>query len=284
MTKDQPGWLRRNANRVINPDEQTEAQARRAPWILLTAVLVLVVLAIGVWALRVFVFEPSQQTATPPAAAPTASATSPQQSEAAPVTPEPTMVAGDGCSLNNTNQDITNTPPTATRWIVERWAVLPEVSGAGPCFERDGYRAGFAHTQTGAVLAAYHYLVHGNTASPDAGTRGLLDYAVLEGPLKAAILQDVDDVENGVKVRVPDSDFAGAVLQGYRIVGYESNTAVIEVSLGKEGASSGSLTAKLVWQDGDWRIDPASANEWSSPARNVPTQGFVLWSSSGTSQ
>lgn len=268
MAKENPGWLSRNTNRIARPEEQSPEQAKRAPWILLAFLALLVVVAVGVWALRVFWFEPSQ----------TAEPTPQSTSSSAPVeTTTPTVPDGT-CTLDNTDRDISTTPPEAAQWIVDRWAVLPVVDSAGPCVDRDGYRVGFAHTQTGALLATYHYLVHGNTSSPDAGTRGLLEYAVLEGPLKAEILQDVDDVENGVKVRVPDTDFNGVRFLGYRVVSFEGDRAVIEVLLGKDGASSGSLTAKLVWRDGDWRIDPASANEWSSPQRNVSSQGFVVWS------
>jgi len=267
MPKDNPGWWSRNANRVARPEQQTSEQAKRAPWVLLAFIALIVLVAVGVWALRVFWFEPSQTAGPTP---------QPSASEA-PAEPSAPPAENGTCTLDTTDRDISSTPPEATRWVVERWAALPEVDGAGPCVEVDDYRVGFAPTQTGAVLATYHYLVHGNTGSPDAGTRGLLEHAVLDGPLKAAILQDVDDVENGVEVRVPDSNFAGVQFLGYRVVSFDDDQAVIEVLLGKDGATSGSLTAKLVWQDDDWRIDPASANEWSSTQRNVSAQGFVLW-------
>lgn len=266
MSKESPGWWRRNVSRVTHPEEQTAEQAKRAPWILLAFLALIVIVAVGVWALRVFWFEPSQTAEPKP------------PSSSAPVKSSPTATPGESCTLDETDRDISTTPPNATQWVVERWAVLPVVEGAGPCAERDGFRVGFAHTQTGALLATYHYLVHGNTGAPDAGTRGLLEYAVLDGALKDAILKDVDDVENGVKVRVPDSDFNGVRFEGYRVVSFDHAQAVVEVRLGKDGASSGSLTAKLVWRDDDWRIDPASANEWSSPKQNVSAQGFVPWS------
>lgn len=268
MAKDNPGWWSRNADRIVHPEEQTPEQAKRAPWILLAFLALIVIVAVGVWALRVFWFEPSQ-TADP---APRPSSSSAPEETTTPTAPDGT------CTLDNTDRDISTKPPAATQWVIDRWAALPVVEGAGPCTERDGYRVGFAHTQTGALLATYHYLVHGNTSSPDDGTRELLEYAVLAGALKTEILQDVEDVENGVKVRVPDSDFNGVRFLGYRVVSYDGDQAVIEALLGKDGAASGSLTAKLVWQDGDWRIDPASANEWSSPQRNVSSQGFVAWS------
>jgi len=268
MSKENPGWFRRNVNRAVNPEDQTEEQAKRAPWVLLAVLAAIIVVAAAVWALRVFVFEPSQNPAPQP--------TTSQEPSADPV-------ETGACELDNTDRDISTTPPETTRWVVERWAVLPEVDGAGPCTEGDEYRVGFAHTQTGAVLAVYHYFVHGIPASPDAGTRGLLEHALLDGPMKDSILQEVDDVENGVEVRVPDEQYAGVEFGGYRVVSYDSDTAVIEVLIGND-SSTGSLTTKLVWQDGDWRIDPASASAWGTTQSDVSTQGFVLWTPQSSEQ
>ena len=271
MSKQDPGWFRRNVNRAVRPEDQTEEQAKRAPWVLVTVLAAIIVVAAGVWALRVFVFEPSQTATPPPQPAATSSAPAEEPEESG------------TCKLDNTQRDISNTPPEVSRWVVERWAALPEVDGAGPCVERDGYRVGFAPTQAGAVLATYHYFVHGIPASPDAGTRGLLDYALLDGPLKAGILQQVDDVENGVQPRVGDDEYTGVQLRGYRIVSFEETEAVIELLIGND-AGAGSMTAKLIWEDGDWRIDPASANGWGATQRNVSAQGFVPWTAQAGGQ
>lgn len=269
MPKDNPGWWSRNVNRVAHPEEQSPEQAKRAPWILLAFVALVVIVAVGVWALRVFWFEPSQ----------TAEPTPQPSSSSAPVqTPTPTDPDGT-CTLDNTDRDISTTPPEATQWVIERWAPLPVVDGAGPCIERDGYRVGFAHTQTGALLATYHYVVHGNIDAPGKGTRALLDYALLDGPLKDETLQHVEAVENGSKVRTPDSDLAKIQFMGYRIVAFDGDSAVVELRAGVPQSAPGSLTVKLVWKDGDWRIDPASGSDWVSSDRNVAAQGFVPWSS-----
>lgn len=264
MSKQNPGWFRRNVTRSIRPENQTEEQAKRAPWVLLAVLAAIILVAVGVWALRVFVFEPAENSA--PAPQPTSSSAAPSEE------PEDTGT----CELDNTDRDISTTPPEASRWVVERWAALPEVDGAGPCTEGEAYRVGFAQTQTGAVLATYHYFVHGIPGSQDAGTRGLLEHALLDGPLKEGILQQVDDVKNGVEVSIPDEQYAGVQLRGYRVVAFDQDTAVIELLIGNN-SSSGSMTTKFVWKDGDWRIDPASANGWGTTQKNVSEQGFVLW-------
>ncbi|MCK2028088.1 hypothetical protein KZC56_17460, partial [Microbacterium sp. SSW1-47] len=92
-------------------------------------------------------------------------------------------------------------------------------------------------------------------------------------------LQHVEAVENGAKVRTPDSDLAKIQFLGYRIVAFDGDSAVVELRAGVPQSAPGSLTVKLVWKDGDWRIDPASGSDWVSSDRNVAAQGFVPWSS-----
>lgn len=274
MAKDNPGWWSRNADRIVHPEEQTPEQAKRAPWILLAFLALIVIVAVGVWALRMFWFEPSQ-TADP---APRPSSSSAPEETTTPTAPDGT------CKLDNTDRDISTKPPAATQWVIERWAALPIVDGAGPCTERDGYRVGFAQTQTGALLATYHYVVHGNVDAPGKGTRALLEYALLDGPLKDETLQHVEAVENGAKVRTPDADLASIQFMGYRIVAFDDESAVIELRAGVPDQAAGSLSVKLVWKDGDWRIDPASGSDWVSSQRNVATQGFVPWSATSGGQ
>lgn len=266
MSKNDPGWVRRNVDRTVRPDRQSPEQAKRAPWVLLAVFAAIILIAAGVWALRVFVFEPSQAQPAPVAT----------ETENAP-DPEPSTDTGADSCLDNTEKDISGSAPTASRWVVERWAAIPEVEGAGPCDDRGNFRVGFAHTQTGAVLATYHYFLHGIPASADAGTEALLDYALIDGPLKDSILQQVVDVENGVEARVPDSQYSGVELGGYKIQSYADDAAVIEL-LVQNASAAGSLTVKLVWSDGDWRIDPASANGWGTTQTNVRIQDFVSWS------
>ena len=77
------------------------------------------------------------------------------------------------------------------------------------------YRVGFAHTQTGALLATYHYFVHANPSTAGAETRAIAEYGLVDGPLKDQILKRIDDVLNGVEPRHTDADMAKISLRGY---------------------------------------------------------------------
>ena len=272
MAKENPGWWSRNANRIARPEEQSPEQAKRAPWVLLAFLALIVIVAVGVWALRVFWFEPSQTAE--PAPQPTSSSTPVETTT--PTDPDGT------CTLDNTDRDISATPPEATQWVIERWAPLPVVGGAGPCIERDGYRVGFAHTQTGALLATYHYFVHANPSTAGGETRAIAEYGLVDGPLKDQILKRIDDVLNGVEPRHTDADMAKISLRGYRIT-YEGDTAVVELLAGSpDGSVLSGGTFKLVWQDGDWRVDPAAGDSLEASTTNVRASDFVPWSPSTT--
>lgn len=272
MSKDERGWFGRNVDRVTHPEEQTAEQAKRAPWILLAFIALIVIVAVGVWALRVFWFEPSQ-TADP----------KPQPSRSSTAAePSSTPAPNDVCTLDNTDRDISTTPPDATQWVIERWAALPVVEGAGPCNKQDGYRVGFAHTQTGALLATYHYFVHADPSTAGGETRAIAEYGLVDGPLKDQILKRIDDVLNGVEPRHTDADMAKISLRGYQIT-YEGDTAVVELlASSTDGSVLSAGTFKLVWQDGDWRIDPASGDSLEASTTNVRASDFVPWSSSTT--
>lgn len=268
MPKDNPGWWSRNANRVARPEQQTSEQAKRAPWVLLAFIALIVLVAVGVWALRVFWFEPSQTAGPTP---------QPSASEA-PVEPSTPPAENGTCTLDTTDRDISSTPPEAARWVVEQWAALPEVDGAGPCAEVDGNRVGFAHTQTGALLATYHYFVRANPSTASEETRSLAEYALVDGPLKESFLQRIDDVLNGVQPRNTEAEMAQITLRGYRIT-YEGDTAVVELLAGStDGSVLSGGTFKLVWQDGDWRVDPASGESLEASSTNVSASDFVPWS------
>ncbi|WP_282859545.1 hypothetical protein [Pseudoclavibacter helvolus] len=274
MAKQEGGWLQRNVRRVTHAEDQTEAQRARAPWIVVAFLLALVLVALGVWGYRVFVFEPSQAEPAPSSSAP-ADETQPSGEGLPPV-----ESAEAACTLENNDQDVSSVPPVATRWVVEGFKIVPEVPGAGPCIEHEGFRTGFAQTQTGAIVATYYY---GSTlvpSNPGAATKAQAEYALADGPMKASILQHITDVENGVEVRSSTDELVGQEFAGYRLVSYTPESAVVELLIRRtqDGAIVGGI-AKLVWIDGDWRIDPAAPTEWASPNLNARLADYVLWDS-----
>ena len=116
-----------------------------------------------------------------------------------------------------------------------------------------------------------------NPKTPDSRTRSIAEYALVDGPLKDEILQRITDVENGVVPRVTDADLAGFGIYGYQI-SYAGDTAVVELLAGSaDGAVRSGGTFKLVWQEGDWRVDPATPDALEASSTDVKASDFVLW-------
>lgn len=271
MAKNNNGWLRREVRRVTHAEEQTDAQRRRAPLLVTAFLAVLILVAAGVWAARVFIFEPSEAKTAP------SSTTAPSPDNAVPVdgapAPEP-----DSCELDNTQTDISATPPDATRWVVESQVVIPEVAGAGPCSQQEGFRTGFAQTQTGALIAAYYYGATLVVNDPTISTAEQAEYALVDGAMKDSIVQRINDVQNGVEVRAETGQKAGQEFVGYRIASYGEEDAVIELLITRiDGSASVGAVVTLTWEDNDWRIDPASPEEWASPNLQPRTSDYVQW-------
>lgn len=277
MAKQEGGWWRRNVRRVTHAEEQTDAQRARAPWVLLAFLLVIILVGFGVWALRVFVFEPSQSQASP---SPTS--TSPLETTAGGELPPVDETGSPSCVLDSTSSDLSVTPPAASRWVVESEIVIPEVPGAGPCTQFDGYRAGFAQTQAGAVVAAYYYGATLVTNDPAAHTAEQARYALVDGPLKDSILQRISDVEAGVEVRAPEGQKAGQEFAGYRVVSFAGDSAIVELLIRQieTGRTIGAVVT-LAWVNGDWRIDPATPTDWASPVMEPRLSDYVQWNQRG---
>lgn len=272
MGEKKQGIFGRNLRRITHPEEQTAEQSRRAPRVLIGVLVVLVLAALITWALRVWVFNDSTDD----------TATSPSSTVSAEQSQEPPAEAS--CTLDTSQKDVSEEPPSAERWIAMRYLVIPEVAGAGPCDERDGYSVGFASTMTGAVMAAYYYGSTMYVTAPTGPTRDQAEYAFVDGQIKDALLQEIDDVNNGVQPRATDEQLSGADLVGYRVSSYAQDSAVIDVLGQSTMGSYWSGTVRLVWQDNDWKIDPVSPESWSPQQSLKSIRGFVMWDRSGSDE
>lgn len=270
MQDKKPNVFRRNVDAVANPEGQSDEQRRSTRGVLLGVLIGLVVLGLITWAIRVFVFEPNEAEAPP-------AATSVPSEEPAPA-PSPSVTGGAGdCSLDTSNADVSTEPPVAEQWVAVRYSIVPEVDGAGPCEEGNNYQVGFAPTMTGSVVAALHYAANLYVTAPVEGTRELAEYAFVDGPIKDSLLQQIDDVNNGVQPRTEERLLEGGERLGYQVADYSSESAVIEILGRTTGGGYWSATVRLEWVDGDWRIDPATGSSWTAQREISGTTGYVLW-------
>lgn len=249
--------------------DRSRREAR--PFVALAALFFgsIVVVALVVTGLRVWVWEPNNAQPAPTASTPTAS----QPPTAA---PEPSTGGDATCELDENDVDISTTSPEISTWEAPRFREVPIFDGAGPCLEiGDGASAGFAHTMTGAVQAAFWYAGTLYIEAPDASTAALADYALVPGPVTDALMERVAQVEAGTWPRMSTDEATLGEFTGYRIT-YSEDSASIDLLLELDGVR-GIGTVNLQWTDDDWRIVPASADDWSTVSLAESLSGFVIF-------
>jgi hypothetical protein len=169
------------------------------------------------------------------------------------------------------------TPPTSAppgvHWQLYHGVALPYSKTAGPAHVHGAVAAGYAHSPTGALIAAVQI-----------DTRALVSP---HGSWRAVVRQQVV-ANKGRRVyakqrgQVGDSPPAGGVGQiaGFRFLPYSPQLASVQIAT--RFASSGDLqmtTLTVKWVDGDWKqvLQPDGSD--SPSVQNLKDiTGFVRWS------
>ncbi len=196
-----------------------------------------------------------RQTPPPAAAAPAAATDTTQQ---------PSV-----CGLPDEELSGTVAEAPATQWSLVGTIAAPAVEGQGPGrIEDDGFRSCFAHTPTGAVVAAANLAAMGSYAPlrPRFNRE-----AIAPGPGRDAVLAKP----------LPQGGTDGVRLQlaGFRLLRYTGAQADLDLAL---LASTGQLfgaTLFLEWAEGDWKArmgDDGSDLSSISPISSLA--GYVAWS------
>ena len=191
----------------------------------------------------------------PAAAAPTAATDTAQQ---------PSV-----CGLPDVQLSGTVDKAPAAQWSLLGTTAAPAVEGQGPGrIEDDGFRSCFAHTPTGAVVAAANLAAMGSYAPlrPRFNRE-----AIAPGPGRDAVLAKP----------LPQGGTDGVRLQlaGFRLLRYTGAQADLDLAL---LASTGQLfgaTLFLEWAEGDWKARMADdGSDLSSISPINSLNGYVAWS------
>ncbi|GGM81980.1 hypothetical protein GCM10012275_60740 [Longimycelium tulufanense] len=189
----------------------------------------------------------------------------PPAGTAGPAVSAPTRPAGPGPTT------IPATPPQDVSWQLYRSVALPVSASAGPHEITDSAATVYAHTPTGALMAAAHIPVR-KLIAPD--WRRVVAEQVADGPGRDAYVKLREQVTN-------DTVTPGMLGQiaGYKFVHYSPDTATIQIVT--RFATKGTLqltTLTVTWQDGDWRLvlQPDGADSPTAQSLNS-LAGFTEW-------
>lgn len=131
----------------------------------------------------------------------------------------------------------------------------------------DGLRTCYQRTPEGALVAAVNYMGAGTDARL---VVPMYEYATAKGPGRKALISSAREKDGVGSNR--------AELVGYRILGYDGETAKVDVALQLETGQYLSVVNDMVWEDGDWKVittDQGAAP--TQPSQIADLHGYVLW-------
>ncbi|NUP30419.1 MAG: hypothetical protein HOV66_29440 [Streptomycetaceae bacterium] len=167
-----------------------------------------------------------------------------------------------------------STPPQIT-WTVFRTVLLPSSESLGPKVEHGGVARCFAHSATGALLAASQITTRYFLSSD---WRSVVDLQVLPGQGRDTFRQRQADIES--QFGMPDDPDPGQINQfaGYRFVTYTAETAVVQIARRSPQGKLMSAIHTLVWQNGDWRLQMQSDGSDASVRQEIGSlDGYQKW-------
>lgn len=213
--------------------------------------------------------EPSGPPATPD---PTESTSTPR------VTPPPANNTVGGCHVAKPPQAIPRYyAPTAVTWQFDGAMLIPLQVAGGPASTRsNGVKYCFAHSPTGAVLAAMVLL--GQVQNRSIALDVLKERVVPGVGQVKAIAQAKADMQTPL-------DTTAVQFVGFKVVAYpkDGSQAIIQIAsqLGDQGV--GALLVTMEWSKGDWRAvlqDDGSFNGTVEPDILSSLNGYVRFSGS----
>ena len=213
------------ARRVWRSSSRGEI-VKQPKYFLISAAFLLVVLAVGVgaWLMRML---PDQSGTLGGEAAPQ---------------PLPTATVVSNCVLEHGDNPAPG--PLKAKWLDRDSVRLPSVPGAGPC-AAGAVPTGFAHSDTGALVAAGNWVVWVSSSAPQEPVYEAFVYPDEIGLEAIAHAGQID-----VSTRVP------LQLRGWVMEAPAADVRIVHVAVSVSGdpVNVASLPVVLRWDGGDWKV------------------------------
>jgi len=156
--------------------------------------------------------------------------------------------------------------PDDVSWTLWHGIALPSSPAAGPTNVHDGVAEAFAHSPTGALLAASHITFRAGYGP----SREVVETQFVEGPGKELALADASS---------PRDPSDAPQIAGFRFVSYSDDEAVVVLALRTKADSLGSIQMSLSWSGNDWRVRPTLDGDMGTRGPSMSSlAGFITWS------
>lgn len=227
-------------------------------------------------------------TQSPSTLAPTGQPTEEQPTEPPPASPTevpsttrntpppPTSTTG-GCHAKNPSQEIPRVAaPLSVSWQFEGKMLIPIQAASGPATTSpNGVRSCFAHSPTGAVLAAMVLL--GQIQNPEVSVAALHN-RVYPGPGRDAAIAQAK-----LTAKTPSTVAGDVQFAGFKVLDYPQNAtrALIQIVADLNGKAYGAMPITMRWYRGDWYVElqtDGSFNGSVEPDILTSLSGYVRFS------
>ncbi|MGH3631145.1 MAG: hypothetical protein ACRDRL_27340 [Sciscionella sp.] len=187
-----------------------------------------------------------------------------------PASSSPGAIAPPGAQLDQT---VPTSPPASVRWELYQRVALPYSATAGPQTIDGAVARGYAHTPTGALIAAFQIGAR-ELLSPGDSWRQVVQQQVVPGPGRDRYTQ----VRSQVTTDGPP-DPRLTQIAGFRFVTYTPEIAVIQVVSKSNSGALQITTATVQWVDDDWKQVLQPDGSESPTVQAIPDlTGMVAWS------
>ncbi|MFF7176846.1 hypothetical protein [Streptomyces pseudovenezuelae] len=229
----------------------------RQRWFLVSALFLVVVVLLGLLVVITTGDDGSDTQAKNPAASPSSPASAPP------------AATGSCPALKDTDATVPSAAPQGVEWTLFHTVALPSSEASGPAASDGDLRRCFAHTPTGALLAAAQI----STRSMLAANWQQVWKRQTYGDAKEAQLKELTKQFGTAPLPQPEAGELGQ-FAGFHFITYSTDVAVIDLLTRFSDGSLRVNTASLRWNGGDWQYEVSATAQQravSSP------EGFTSW-------
>lgn len=170
------------------------------------------------------------------------------------------------------DQQVPTTAPVGVTWTLYQSVALPYSATAGPHHVDGDTAIGYAHTPTGALIAAAHISTR-RLLALDADWRQALGAMVAPGAGRDAFAAQRAKISHS-----PDPAGTYAQEAGFNFLSYEPGDAVVQLVTRNSDGTLQVVPEHLVWLNDDWKLVLAADGGEATTAQQVSSlAGFVAW-------
>lgn len=191
-----------------------------------------------------------------------------------PTAPAPSATADDGScpTLADKDTSVPVTAPKGVTWQLVDGFALPSSAAAGPGRVDGDVAHCYAHTPTGALIAAVQ--ITGRQLSADDWESIVTKQCVGDGVDYYLNKRREIEKEEGSQALAPDQH---GQVAGFNFIAYDQNTAVVDLVWRDKSGGLGAGSVTMRWSGGDWKNEitrnPAAPG---GPINSLA--GYIAWS------